>query len=111
MKIIFDSKEQRDKFMKLINSIQDESESVCPERFGLERTGCLKYNNCAECWKASGIELIVPEQLDNFIKTEIMIRAKDKGCKPNGDIIKYDNKYYFVNIEKEIVKFICNVPK
>lgn len=55
MKIIFDSQEQKDKFLEMIVLCSDE----CPGYFGLNNTTrkqCRKNDGCSRCWDECGIE-------------------------------------------------------
>ena len=58
MKIIFDSEEERDKFLMGIAH----SDHVCPSDFGCEdycEPGHDHVSRCFMCWKKSGLEMEV----------------------------------------------------
>lgn len=60
MKIIFDSHEQKERFLKSMCEL--DTLVFCPGRFGLEETGekCSKPECCRECWE-NAAEFIVKE--------------------------------------------------
>lgn len=60
MKIIFDSEEQKENFLKLMS--ESDTVDFCPGRLNLEETGdgCSIPECCRQCWEDSA-ELIVKE--------------------------------------------------
>lgn len=60
MKIIFDSKEQKGIFLKLIS--EPDTVGFCPDNFNLEETRerCSMPECCRKCWEDAA-ELIVME--------------------------------------------------
>ena len=59
MKIIFDSEEQKEKFLSGVLDTR-----VCPYDIGVYMTNCIKCKTCEDCWKSCGIEMAVKESED-----------------------------------------------
>ncbi len=59
MKIIFDSEEQKDKFMDIVHE-----GFICPRELGLEdarRNSTCLSTPCITCWENSGVEMEVKD--------------------------------------------------
>lgn len=63
MKIIFDSEEQKERFMNTVVS------DYCPSLFGafpnMGSQLCDIYDCCKKCWEQSGIDMEVVNAVDN----------------------------------------------
>ena len=68
MKMIFESEEEKQKFWDQIVGGQ----GACPGELGPKETGCTPYiicdrEHCSECWKNSGIEMVVENDTSDTV--------------------------------------------
>ena len=74
MKIIFDSEEERDKFLMGMAHW----DHVCPSDFGLKDIQTSKCEDCdtpscEECWKECGLDIEVTRTINGYIERIITI--------------------------------------